>query len=47
MWIFYTKTVALIINLILGAFLIAFVRNGLDIVNKLYVGEEEAVTGKF
>lgn len=47
MWIYYRFVVALIINLILGSFLLLFVRNGLDIVGQLHVREDEAVSGKF
>ena len=47
MWIYYRFIVALVINVILGAFLLLFVRNGLDIVTQLHVDEAEAVTGKF
>lgn len=47
MWIYYRFLVALVINVILGAFLLLFVRNGLDIVTQLHVDEAEAVTGKF
>jgi len=47
MWIYYSKTVALIINIILGIFLIAFISNGLDIIKKLYVNDDDAVSGKF
>ena len=47
MWIYYSKMVALIINIVLGVFLIAFIINGVDIIKKLYVNEEDAVSGKF
>ena len=47
MWIYYRFLVALIINIILGMFLVLFVRNGYDIVSQLWVDENEAVTTKF
>lgn len=47
MWTLYTKTVALFVNAILLVFLIIFVKNGLDIYQKLHVKDEDAVTGKF
>ena len=47
MWIYYRFLVALVINLILFLFLVLFVRNGQDIVGKLWVDEDNAVTGKF
>jgi hypothetical protein len=47
MWIYYRFITALVINIILGAFLLLFVRNGLDIVGQLYVDENEAVSGRF
>ena len=47
MWTLYSKTVAFIINIILGIFLALFVWNGKDIYDKLAVSETEAVSGKF
>jgi|LauGreDrversion4_2_1035121.scaffolds.fasta_scaffold581058_1 hypothetical protein len=47
MWIYYRFLVALIINVILGIFLVMFLRNGYEIISQLYVDEDEAVTGKF
>ena len=47
MWTLYSKQVAIIINVILGIFLIAFIKNGQDIYNKLAVSDQEAVSGKF
>ena len=47
MWIYYQFIVALIINIILGAFLLFFVRNGMDILSSLYIEESETVSGKF
>jgi hypothetical protein len=40
MWIYYRFLVALVINVILFAFLILFVRNGVDIVSRLWVDED-------
>lgn len=47
MWIYYTFIVAFVINLILMAFLLLFIKNGYDILKELYVDENEAVSGKF
>ena len=47
MWVLYSKTVALITNFILGAFMILFIRNGVDIYNQLMISDEEAASGKF
>jgi len=47
MWIYYRFLVALVINIILGLFLMLFIRNGYDIVKELYVDESQAVSGKF
>jgi hypothetical protein len=47
MWLYYPPTVAIIINVILMAFLLVFIKNGWEIYDKLYVREDEAVTGQF
>ena len=47
MWTIYSKPVALFVNIILGVFLFLFVWNGKDIYDKLAVGDDEAVSGKF
>ena len=47
MWVLYSKTVALITNVILGGFMILFIRNGVDIYNQLMISDEEAASGKF
>jgi hypothetical protein len=47
MWLLYKPIVALIVNIILAIFLIIFVTNGIEIYKRLYVGEDEAVSGKF
>jgi hypothetical protein len=47
MWVLYSRLVALVVNVVLLFFLIVFIVNGMDIVNKLHVTEEEAVSGKF
>ena len=47
MWCYYQFLVALIINCILGAFLVMFVMNGKEIIEKLWVSEGDAVIGKF
>lgn len=45
MWLYYPTKVAIVINIILMVFLIVFVKNGWEIVDKLYIKEGEAVTG--
>ena len=45
MWLYYSAKVAIIINCILLIFLIVFIKNGYDIYDKLYVTDEDAVTG--
>ena len=45
MWLYYPVKVAICINIVLLIFLIVFIKNGWDIVDKLYVKEDEAVTG--
>ena len=47
MWTLYSKPVAIVINIILGIFLLLFVMNGKDIYEKLAVSEQDAVSGKF
>jgi hypothetical protein len=47
MWVYYRFITALLVNVILFIFLIMFMRNGRDIITKLWVDEDEAVTGKF
>jgi hypothetical protein len=45
MWVLYDRMVATVINVILGIFLLVFIRNGKEIYDKLHVSDEEAVTG--
>ena len=47
MWVLYRKTVAIIANIVLAAFLLLFIRNGIDIYRRLVISEREAVSGKF
>jgi hypothetical protein len=47
MWLYYSKTVAIVINIILIIFLGIFFVSGYDIYSKLYVTEEEAISGQF
>ena len=47
MWTMYSKPVAAAVNIILGIFLLLFIINGKDIIDKLAVSETEAVSGKF
>ena len=45
MWLYYPTKVAIMINVILFAFLLIFIRSGWEIYNKLHVRDDEAVTG--
>ena len=47
MWLYYPFKVALVVNIILGIFLIVFIKNGWEIFDKLHVRDDEAVTGQF
>jgi len=47
MWVLYERQVAIVINVILGIFLILFIKNGHEIYSALHVKDDEAVTGKF
>jgi hypothetical protein len=47
MWIYYRFLVALVVNIILLAFLMLFIRNGYEVISELYINEADAVTGKF
>ena len=47
MWIFYKFIVAFIVNIILGLFLLLFLRNAWEIIDELYVEDEDAITGIF
>jgi len=47
MWCYYHFIVAIIINAVLGTFLVMFVMNGKEILERLWVSEGEAVVGKF
>ena len=47
MWTLYSKEVAIIINIILGIFLVVFIKNGYEIYDKLHVTDADAVTGQF
>ena len=38
---------ALCINVVLGVFLVIFIKNGMEIYEKLHVSDEDSVTGKF
>ena len=40
MWLYYPVKVALIINIILGTFLVLFVKNGTEIYDSLYVPDD-------
>ena len=46
MWIKYTPTVALVVNIVLFIFLLQFLSEGQDIMRKLFVKENDAVSGK-
>lgn len=45
MWMYYPVKVAILINIILGAFLFVFVKNGMEIYDKLHVTDSEAISG--
>lgn len=47
MWMYYPVKVAILINIILGAFLFVFVKNGMEIYDKLHVTDSEAISGQF
>ena len=47
MWVLYTPFVAVVTNIVQIVFLIIFIMNGFDIVSKLHLNEDEAVSGKF
>lgn len=47
MWLYYPVKVAFLINMILGGFLVVFIKNGWEIYEKLHVKDDEAVTGQF
>jgi len=47
MWIYYKFLVALVVNIVLGLFLVMFFMSGKEVITQLYVSEEEAVTGMF
>jgi len=47
MWTLYSRTVALIINVILLIFLVLFIYNGYDIYSQLHVNDSDAVSGQF
>ena len=42
MWILYSVIVAICANIVLGLFLFFFLRNGWELYNDLYVGEDDA-----
>lgn len=47
MWLLYSNIVALIINVVLGGFLYAFIINGTELISLLYVAEEDATSNSF
>ena len=47
MWVLYSTTTAIVVNIILLIFLFLFIANGYEIYNSLAVGDNEAVSGKF
>jgi hypothetical protein len=47
MWMIYSTPIAIVVNIVLLIFMVVFIINGLDIVQKLHINEDEAVTGKF
>lgn len=47
MWLYYPIKVAILINMILLAFLLVFIKNGWEIYSRLYVKDDEAISGQF
>lgn len=47
MWLYYPFKVAILINIILLAFLLVFIKNGFEIYEKLHVTDDEAISGQF
>ena len=47
MWVLYSSFVAIVTNVVQIVFLIIFIMNGFDIVSKLHLNEDEAVSGRF
>jgi uncharacterized protein YacL len=47
MWILYSNIVAVVINIILAVFLFAFVKNGVELIEMLYVSDEDATSNSF
>ena len=47
MWVLYTRLVAMVVNVVLLVFLIIFIINGMDIVQKLHLNDDETVSGRF
>ena len=45
MWVLYSRTVAIAVNIVQLIFLIIFTKDGFDIVSKLYVSNDTAITG--
>ncbi len=45
MWLYYPVKVAILINIILLAFLLVFLKNGWEIYSRLYVKDDEAISG--
>ena len=46
MWIRYSPLVAFIVNIILFIFLLQFISEGQDIMQRLFVHDDQAVEGK-
>ena len=47
MWMIYPTRVAIVVNIVLGIFLLVFISNGYSLVSALYVDEKDAVSGQF
>jgi len=45
MWLYYPVKVAILINIILLTFLLVFLKNGWEIYSRLYVKDDEAISG--
>ena len=47
MWVLYKPVVAIFVNVVLGIFLLIFIKSGQEIYMRLYIDEGEAISGKF
>ena len=47
MWVLYKPTVAASVNIIMFISLVAFIVNGCDVISRLYLSDQEVVSGQF